>query len=61
VIAAIIGWALGGGCELALACDIRIVSDRAKIGQPEVTSGFCRDSAAPSASRGSSARDGPPS
>ena len=40
MIAAINGWALGGGCELALACDIRIVSDRAKIGQPEVTLGI---------------------
>lgn len=40
VIAAINGFALGGGCELALACDIRISSDRAKLGQPEVNLGI---------------------
>src|ERR671924_1643789 len=39
VIAAINGYALGGGCELALACDIRIASSNAKIGQTEVTIG----------------------
>src|SRR6478672_2297711 len=40
VIAAINGFALGGGCELALVCDIRIASDNAKMGQPEVTIGI---------------------
>ena len=40
VIAAINGFALGGGCELALVCDMRITSDNAKIGQPEVTIGI---------------------
>src|SRR6187200_29304 len=40
VIAVINGYALGGGCELALACDIRIASSNAKIGQTEVTVGI---------------------
>ena len=39
VVAAITGYALGGGCELALACDWRVVADDAKLGQPEIKLG----------------------
>jgi enoyl-CoA hydratase len=41
IIAAVNGFALGGGCELAMACHVRLASDAAKFGQPEVKLGIC--------------------
>ena len=40
IVAAVAGYALGGGCELALACDLRIAAETAKLGQPEILLGI---------------------
>jgi enoyl-CoA hydratase/carnithine racemase len=40
IVAAVSGWALGGGCELALCCDMIVASETAELGQPEITLGI---------------------
>ena len=52
VIAAVNGYALGGGCEVAMACTCRIAARTARLGLPEITLGIIPGTAAPNVSRG---------
>lgn len=59
VVAAVTGYALGGGCELALCADFRIAADNAKLGQPEILLGLIPGAGGTSGCPGWSARPGP--
>lgn len=59
VVAAVTGYALGGGCELALCADYRIAADNARLGQPEILLGLIPGPAAPSGCPVSSAPPAP--
>jgi len=56
IVAAVRGFALGGGCELAMQCDVVIAADNFKFGQPEIKSASFSASAARSSSHARSAR-----
>jgi enoyl-CoA hydratase len=59
LVAAVAGFALGGGCELAMICDVVLAADTAKFGQPEISWASCPGSAEVNVSRVLSARPRP--